>query len=118
MPSLGEIAGAAMPSIQAKLAVTSGPINVVAKITAEPAHADTVADLLKQVALVANSDKEPQTLTYRISRGISEQNNRFVVYEEYAAPEALSAHLASPQFQALSAFPNVENAELDIYKEY
>lgn len=55
---------------------------------------------------------------YRISRGVKESDNIFIVYEEYTAPDALTAHLGSPQFQALSAYFHVQHAELDIYKEF
>lgn len=63
MPSMGELAAPVMPSVQAKLAEITGPFNVVAKVTSEPKHADDVAKLIKDVAVLANSDEEEGTLT-------------------------------------------------------
>ncbi|TIB04361.1 hypothetical protein E3P92_01995 [Wallemia ichthyophaga] len=118
MPSMGELAAPVMPSVQAKLAEITGPFNVVAKVTSEPKHADDVAKLIKDVAVLANSDEEEGTLTYRISRGVKESSNTFIVYEEYNAPAALTAHLHSTPFQALSNYPHLLHAEMDIYSEF
>lgn len=117
MPSLAESAAAVMPSIQEKLATISGSFNVLAKVVVEQGHADEVEAILKEVAELARSDKEPETLTYRISRGIKGDDHTFIVYEEYASPTALGVHTSSPLFQKLAAYPHVVKADLEVYKE-
>ena len=73
-------------------------------------EADKLAELVVAVAKRANSADEPGTKTvcscdthfqYRVTREIN-VGLEIVVFEEYESAEALAAHQAAPEFQALA----------------
>lgn len=57
-------------------------------------------DILITIAKKANSDAEPGTLTYRVTRS-TDDGLKFVVFEEYDSVASLEAHKAGPEFQRL-----------------
>ena len=57
-------------------------------------------ELLIDVAKRANSDAEPGTRTYRVTR-TADEGLTFVVFEEYDSAAALEAHQAGDAYQAL-----------------
>ena len=81
--------------------------SIVAKGQSE---ADKLAELVVAVAKRANSAEEPGTKTvrsrctdhqYRVTREAN-VGLEIVVFEEYESAEALAAHQAAPEFQALA----------------
>lgn len=69
-------------------------------IAKDKAQADKVNELLIEVAKRANSDAEPGTKTYRVTRS-ADEGLTFVVFEEYESAAALEAHQAGDKYQAL-----------------
>lgn len=70
-------------------------IAVVATYRAEPAEADTVAELIAR--MVAPSTAEPGCLAY-IPHRSPDDPAEFLLYEQYADGDAVDAHRASPHF--------------------
>ncbi|KAK1216249.1 hypothetical protein PQX77_021123 [Marasmius sp. AFHP31] len=87
---------------------------VIAKITF-PLNS-TKADEFEQRGLAmqkaVNSGKEPGTLMFRLSRGISpDERHKFTGLEEYANKEAYEQHQTSEAFEALTASKVLESAD-------
>ncbi|WFD34892.1 hypothetical protein MCUN1_001736 [Malassezia cuniculi] len=79
-----------------------GPFILVATIIAkDKAQADSVSEKLKTIAKLANSDTEPGTLTYRVTRSADEEGLTFIIFEEYESNDAFEAHKSSAEFQSL-----------------
>ncbi|KAF8342187.1 uncharacterized protein EI90DRAFT_1311837 [Cantharellus anzutake] len=70
----------------------TGPIIVVAHAIAKPGKEDIVADRIAKIRDHALSDKEPGTLTYRITRF----GAKFAIFEQYENADAYKHHVAGP----------------------
>lgn len=73
---------------------------IVASITAQAGHADTVRNALLQV--VPPSRAEAACLKYELHLD-QKDPNRFVMLEEWAGQAALDAHMDTPHFAELAA---------------
>ncbi|KAL0065678.1 hypothetical protein AAF712_007319 [Marasmius tenuissimus] len=68
---------------------------VIAHVIAVEGKADEVQKHLSVLRQDAESSKEPGTLTYRTTRGVGNESNKFTVIEEYADKEAMGQHAKS-----------------------
>jgi quinol monooxygenase YgiN len=73
---------------------------IIAVITAEPSHADAVADALR--AAVPLVREEPGCIQYDLHQD-QLQPGRFVMIEQWSDAQALTAHSEASAFRALSA---------------
>jgi quinol monooxygenase YgiN len=73
---------------------------IVATITANSGHADTVRNALLQV--VPPSRTEAGCVKYELHVD-QKDPNRFVMLEEWTSQAALDVHMATPHFQQLAA---------------
>ncbi|WFC95028.1 hypothetical protein MBRA1_001668 [Malassezia brasiliensis] len=90
---------------------SQGSFILVATLVAKgKSEAEKLAELVVAVAKRANSADEPGTKTvrsdcthfqYRVTREIN-VGLEIIVFEEYESAEALAAHQAAPEFQALA----------------
>ncbi|KAK4051340.1 hypothetical protein OIV83_002824 [Microbotryomycetes sp. JL201] len=94
----------------------SGNIILGAFVTAKPGKAEECKKLLLDIRDLAVSDKEPNTLTYRVTQ--SEENDHvFLIFEEYVLPDGVKRHAEAEPFQALMRSGVVEKAEIKFYVE-
>ncbi|KAJ3744943.1 hypothetical protein DFH05DRAFT_1491562 [Lentinula detonsa] len=80
----------------------SGRFLIIATIRSKPGKEETLAELLKLIQKRANSDEEPGTFTYRVTRRIDAEGKHlsdFVIIEEYDGAAGLKAHMAAAPFQ-------------------
>lgn len=71
---------------------------VVANWQARPDTVGEIEEILRELS--ASSEKEPGCVSFRVFRNV-EDNDRFVLVEEYRDAEAFKAHLASEHFARL-----------------
>jgi len=92
-----------------------GKFILSATIHAKPGKVDEVATLVCAIRDLSISDREPGTLTYRVSKG----ENIVYVFEEYANPEALDRHQASSTFEEFKNGGNdiIEKFDISYYEE-
>ncbi|WFD01485.1 hypothetical protein MOBT1_000150 [Malassezia obtusa] len=98
---------------------SQGPFILVATLIAKgKSEADKLAELVVAVAKRANSADEPGTKTYRVSRE-HKDGLKIVVFEEYESAEALAAHQAAAEFQALAkAAPEITSSfDMDYFHQ-
>jgi len=74
-----------------------GHVVIVAHIVAAPGKGDEVEKVIKAVRDSANSNAEPGTLVYRVSR----YKEEFAHFEEYESAEAIKAHMSLEPFSKL-----------------
>lgn len=63
---------------------------------------DEVAGHLRKIQDHSNSDAEPGTLVYRVSKSVNGET-WFLVYEEYTGAEAMGQHAQGADFKAFFA---------------
>ncbi|KAE9394608.1 hypothetical protein BT96DRAFT_923465 [Gymnopus androsaceus JB14] len=66
---------------------------------------EILAEVLKNVQKRAESDEEPGTLTFRVTRRLDSEGNFLPVFfliEEYASDAAFKEHLAGPGFESFA----------------
>ncbi|PWN89645.1 hypothetical protein FA10DRAFT_268175 [Acaromyces ingoldii] len=80
--------------------------------------ADELFSTIKAVEKVANSDREPDTLTYQVSRS-EDDGETILVYEEYPNKAALDHHKAQPEFQKFAASfqPLIKDINVRYYRK-
>jgi quinol monooxygenase YgiN len=92
-------------------------IVLVAKYHVRPGNADEVAAALHKMApLVAKG--EPGCLLYHANRS-TEDENLFLLYEQYADADALAAHRETPHFRDIiegEIVPLLEKRERELYE--
>ncbi|KAJ8080127.1 hypothetical protein PM082_016955 [Marasmius tenuissimus] len=77
---------------------------VVEITTPDSDKADEFERHVLAISKVANSDKEPGTLMYRLTRGFGpDDSNTFTVLEEYVNKAAFEHHQTSEPYKALVA---------------
>ncbi|KAF5379596.1 hypothetical protein D9757_009215 [Collybiopsis confluens] len=79
-------------SINPPASTPSGKLMVVATIVAKPGKDAIVQEYLKKAQERANSDEEPGTYTYRVTRRVDAEGKHlpvFVIVEEYAGTVAV-----------------------------
>ncbi|KAJ8080113.1 hypothetical protein AAF712_015962 [Marasmius tenuissimus] len=79
---------------------------IIADITIPPdsGKADEFEKYVLAIQKVANSDREPGTLMFRLTRGFRvDEGHRFTVLEEYTNKAALDHHRTSEEYKALMA---------------
>ncbi|KAG8876981.1 hypothetical protein FRB97_003775 [Tulasnella sp. 331] len=81
----------------------AGPFVLIVIITAKPGKADEVAKHLSKVRAHAESDKEPDCLTFRPCRGYGGNPDSFAIFEKYMSMEAFELHRKSPPAIAFKA---------------
>ncbi|ORY87387.1 hypothetical protein BCR35DRAFT_37387 [Leucosporidium creatinivorum] len=96
---------------------TSGKIILLAQATAKPGKADEVETLLKACRAAAEND-EKDTLTYRTTRGVEGDSDKFAVWEEYVLPNGLTDHVANKPFQALAAADLLTSLDIQYFNEF
>ncbi|KIK54101.1 hypothetical protein GYMLUDRAFT_88246 [Collybiopsis luxurians FD-317 M1] len=80
----------------------SGRLMVVATIKAKPGKDAKVGEYLKEAQRRANTDEEPGTFTYRVTRRVNAEGKHqpvFVVIEEYAGAAGMKDHAAGPPLE-------------------
>lgn len=90
-------------------------LTVIAHYRARPGHGDTVADALREVA--ARSRAEPGCLAYTVHRS-RDDDDAFVLYEQYREDADLDAHRATAHFQELvvgHVIPLLSSREVGTY---
>lgn len=92
-------------------------IVLVAQYLVRPGNADRVAAALHKMApLVAKS--EPGCLLYHANRS-TENENLFLLYEQYADADALAAHRETPHFREIiegEVAPLLEKRDRELYE--
>ncbi|KAF9073436.1 hypothetical protein BDP27DRAFT_1318900 [Rhodocollybia butyracea] len=88
---------------------SSGKIIVIATIHVTPGNEARMIELLRQNQASSLSDKEPNTLTYRVTRVLKSDGtptSSFLLIEEYNGPVAgFKEHIAqAPTFAMLKAY--------------
>ncbi|KAF5379600.1 hypothetical protein D9757_009211 [Collybiopsis confluens] len=80
---------------------------VIATIVSKPDKVDIVEKYMKVVQKRANSDEEPGTFTYRVTRRVDAHGNHlpvFIIIEEYAGAAGMLIHAeAAPLSEFLKA---------------
>ncbi|KAJ3712249.1 hypothetical protein C8R42DRAFT_687414 [Lentinula raphanica] len=82
----------------------SGRLMLIATLRAKPGKEEPLGALIKQVQDRANSEEEPGTFTYRVTRRIDAEGKRlsdFVIVEEYAGAAGIKEHTAAAPFKNL-----------------
>ncbi|KAK1216250.1 hypothetical protein PQX77_021124 [Marasmius sp. AFHP31] len=89
---------------------------VIAEITfSDSGKADGFEKHALAIQKVSNSDKEPGTLMFRISRGISpDEHHKFTALEEYANKAAYERHQNSEAFKALTSSDVMDAVEMQL----
>lgn len=78
-----------------------GPFILVARFVGKgESETDELERLLLNTTKRANSDAEPGTKTYRLSRNANDKC-KLIVFEEYENEAALQAHQAADAYQAV-----------------
>ncbi|ESK89872.1 antibiotic biosynthesis monooxygenase domain protein [Moniliophthora roreri MCA 2997] len=95
-----------------------GKFTLTATVTAVDGKADELQKLLAAARESANSSKEPGTLTYRTSRGVGADSNKFTLFEEYADKEANSVHVQTEACQALAKSGVIASAIITYAEEF
>ncbi|KAJ8080115.1 hypothetical protein AAF712_016850 [Marasmius tenuissimus] len=95
---------------------------IIADITISPdsGKADEFEKAVLSMQKVANSDKEPGTLMFRLSRGFGPgETHKFTVIEEYANKAALEHHRNSEETKAImaSGLPQFMDMQLTFREE-
>ncbi|KAF9262979.1 hypothetical protein L218DRAFT_959808 [Marasmius fiardii PR-910] len=93
-------------------------IIVIAFLTAAEGKADEMQKLLSTLRQHSNSDKEPNALTYRTTRGVGAESNKFTVFEEYADKKAIEDHVITDVFKALQASGTVASLTAEFREEF
>jgi len=88
----------------------SGPFTVRCRVTAKPGKADRVEALMAKIKASAESEKEPDCLTWQPTRGIDGDSNKFQTFEKYSNPQAFFFHSSQP---ALQEFVNADLVDVD-----
>ncbi|KAJ8088672.1 hypothetical protein PM082_013915 [Marasmius tenuissimus] len=91
---------------------------VIAHVIAVEGKADEVQKHLSVLRQDAESSKEPGTLTYRTTRGVGNESNKFTVIEEYADKEAMGQHAKSETFKAFVAAGIVVDLSVTFREEF
>ncbi len=73
-------------------------IVLIAQHFAQEEKDDEVAVLLSEMSDYCNSDAEPGCLLYIVNRS-TENPRHFLIYEQYADQDALTAHAETPKFK-------------------
>lgn len=107
----------ALDNVKAKIAGV-GSFMLLAKIKVSQGYATEFQESLKKVSDIANSEREPGTKTYRVTRGLKEDDHTFIVIEEYFDLESLVAHASSEEFKTLSVYDNIDEISLEVLKEF
>ena len=107
----------ALDNVKAKVTGV-GSFMVLAKVKISQGYATEFQESLKKVSDVANSEREPGTKTYRVTRGLKEDDHTFIVIEEYSGLESLVAHASSEEFKTLSVYDNIDEISLEVLKEF
>lgn len=77
----------------------SGPLQLAVHIKAKDGKEQEVAEWLSKIQAYANTDKEPDTNVYRVSRAVEGGGAWFLVYEEYKNAEAMKHHTQGQDFK-------------------
>ncbi|KAK4057172.1 hypothetical protein OIO90_001667 [Microbotryomycetes sp. JL221] len=93
-----------------------GPIILVAHVYAKSSQEENCLKHLLAIRDYSVSDKEPGTLTYRVTRS-EENEGLFVVFEEYKNEQSVKDHANADGFQNLLKSGSVEKAEIKFYNE-
>ncbi len=73
-------------------------IVLIAQHYAREGNGDTVEALLREMSDYCNSDAEPGCIMYIVNRS-TENPLHFLIYEQYADEEALTAHAETAMFK-------------------
>ncbi|KAJ4485210.1 hypothetical protein J3R30DRAFT_3696529 [Lentinula aciculospora] len=111
-----------MSSSQLPKSTPSGRVMVIATVPVKPEKVQIVQDLLKAAQKRANSDEEPGTLTYRVTRRVNAEGEYLPIFvniasEEYDSIQGLETHMVGPPLRRLmEAFGDgdVLDGEVDI----
>ncbi|EEB90626.1 hypothetical protein MPER_11141 [Moniliophthora perniciosa FA553] len=90
----------------------------IAIVIAADGKADELQASLVDLRKFSNSDQEPGCLTYRTTRGVGEESNKFTVIEEYADEKAYNFHMASEKFVALTKSGQVASMSFSFAEEF
>ncbi|KAK7445144.1 hypothetical protein VKT23_009576 [Stygiomarasmius scandens] len=103
---------------------SSGKLMVIANITVKPGKEALFEKLAIESKLSANSDKEPGTHTYRLTRVFNNDNEpmpgKYILIEEYAGKAGLLLHLQTVAQQAYTkaAGDMIDSMNVDIVDEF
>jgi quinol monooxygenase YgiN len=90
---------------------------VIAQYQAEPGRGDTIAATLRDHVAVTRT--EPGCIEF-VAHRMSDDPDRFLLYERYVSEEAFEAHRASPHFRAYvegTIVPNLAERKWSRYEE-
>jgi (4S)-4-hydroxy-5-phosphonooxypentane-2,3-dione isomerase len=94
------------------------PITLIARYHVRSGHAETVLDLLTQMADRVESD-EPACLLYQANRHVDDPD-RFCLYEVYTDEQALLDHRETPHFKEIveaQVVPLLDSREREVYTQ-
>ncbi len=94
------------------------PVTLIAKYRVRPGQADTVRNLLVQMADRVKAD-EPACLLYQANRSTDDSDN-FCLYEVYADEAALLAHRETTHFKEIveaQIVPLLDSREREVYTQ-
>ncbi|KAE9394607.1 hypothetical protein BT96DRAFT_185301 [Gymnopus androsaceus JB14] len=83
----------------------SGKISIIVTGRVKAGKEEILTEVLKNNRKRANSDEEPGTLSFRVTRRLDSEGKFspvFVVIEEYASDAAFKEHLAGPGFEGFA----------------
>ncbi|KAK7037260.1 hypothetical protein VNI00_011251 [Paramarasmius palmivorus] len=90
----------------------------IAYLTAADGKADEMQTLLADIRKFSNSNDEPGCLTYRTTRGVGEESNKFIVIEEYADEKAFNFHMSCEKFLALTKSGTIGDIKFSFSEEF
>jgi len=93
----------------------TGPFVVVARVTAKPGRADEVEAHMTKIRASAESNSEPDCLSFRPARGVNGDTTKFVVFEKYSNPAGFFHHV---QQSALQEFVKADPVVIDSLEYY
>ncbi|KAJ8080089.1 hypothetical protein PM082_016917 [Marasmius tenuissimus] len=95
-----------------------GKFLMLAEVTAVEGKGDDIQKYLSAISKVANSSEEPNTLSYRTTRGVGSDSNKFTVIEEYADKAAMDHHLSSDAFKSFFGSGAIANVQATFREEF
>ncbi|KAK7037258.1 hypothetical protein VNI00_011249 [Paramarasmius palmivorus] len=95
-----------------------GKFFLIVLATAVEGKADELERLIAAVSRSSNDpSKEPDTLTFRATRGLGPDNEKFTIIEEYPSLKAWEYHQGTEAYEALKESGLLADVSLSFTKE-
>ncbi|ESK90650.1 protein tprxl [Moniliophthora roreri MCA 2997] len=96
-----------------------GKFVLVVVATAAEGKADELQRLITAVSRSSNDpDKEPDTLTFRATRGLGVDSNKFTIIEEYRNMKAWEFHQSTEAYKTMKESRTIADVTLSFTQEF